>query len=189
MRPQPTTRGKERVMSTTPKPGSMQTDRFFTGAEARSDRWRRLLDASRSWEAAAPRQAESAKESAANEVSTALQELKQWEHFFAFPGAAQLNRIEERIDAGDAAGTTRLLQAINTALLTHSYRTNGGDWNAEEQSVSLGDRLPFSSGDGATYRPYFEVLVVSPARATAWPEMTQEFRRLRRPNEKFIYEL
>ena len=38
------------------------------------------------------------------------------------------------------------------------------------------------------HRPYFEVLVVSPARPAAWAELAQELRKLRRPQDKFIYE-
>ena len=43
--------------------------------------------------------------------------------------------------------------------------------------------------DGAAHRPYFELLVVSPARRTAWQELAQDFRKLRRPQDKFVYEL
>ena len=37
-------------------------------------------------------------------------------------------------------------------------------------------------------RPYFEVLVVSPARRTAWQQLAQDLRKLRRPLDKFVYE-
>ena len=49
--------------------------------------------------------------------------------------------------------------------------------------------MPVDGEDGAAHRPYFEVLVVSPARRTAWQELAQEFRKLRRPQDKFVYEL
>ena len=45
------------------------------------------------------------------------------------------------------------------------------------------------AGEGAEAdRPYFEVLVVSPARRTAWQELAQDLRKLRRPQDKFVYE-
>ena len=49
--------------------------------------------------------------------------------------------------------------------------------------------MPVDGEDGAAHRPYFEVLVVSPARRTAWQELAQDFRKLRRPQDKFVYEL
>ena len=90
----------------------------------------------------------------------------------------------------DAAGTARLIQSISTALLTQSHRANVADWESEEQStINLAGRVPVDGEDGAAQRPYFEVLVVSPARRTAWQELAQDFRKSRRPQDKFVYEL
>src|ERR1700759_3814119 len=46
-------RNRRTVMSNSPKVPAVQLDRFFTMPEARLDRWRSLLQATRSWEAAA----------------------------------------------------------------------------------------------------------------------------------------
>ncbi|HET7106991.1 MAG TPA: hypothetical protein VFI38_09285 [Candidatus Acidoferrum sp.] len=80
-----------------------------------------------------------------------------------------------------------MIQKISAALLTHSYRSNLGDWENEEQLMSLTDRMP-GAREGSQYRPYFEVLVVNPARPSAWSELGQELRKLRRPQDKFVYE-
>ena len=173
-------------MSSAAKAPEIQLDRFFTVAEARLDRWRSLLQATRAWEAAANRQPQEAETSKAN-AAALFAELRQWEIFFAFPGPALLKAIEERIAANDAIGTDGLVQRISAALLTHSYRTHAGDWENEEQSMSLTERLP-GTRESAQYRPYFEVLVVSPARPSAWQELGQDLRRLRRPQDKFVYE-
>src|SRR4029077_12344441 len=86
-------------------------------------------------------------------------------------------------------GTARLVQSISAALLTHSYRTDSAEWEAENQSsISLAERVPLGGEKGATHRPYFEVLVVSPARPATWPDLAQEFRKLRRSKDKFVYE-
>jgi arginine decarboxylase len=156
-------------------------DQFFTVAEARFDRWRELLEAAKAWERtdALPQ---------LSIVSGLFRELRQWEDFFAYPGPVLLSTLEERIASGDATGLTRLVQAISTALLTHSYRTNPADWENEESPTSLGERIPVATEEAATYRPYFEVLVVSPARPAARLELAQDLRRLRRPQDKFVYE-
>jgi arginine decarboxylase len=115
--------------------------------------------------------------------------LRQWEDFFAYPGPTLIKTLEERIASGDATGTARLVQAISTALLTHSYRTNIADWNSDDQApVALADRLPRGGEGNAPHRPYFEVLIVTPTRPSYWTELGQELRKLRRPQDKFVYD-
>src|SRR6267143_981198 len=175
-------------MSSAPKAAPSRVDQFFTGAETRFDRWRSLLQAARAWEGAASKQRpENEKYQAV--VSASVAELGQWEDFFAYPGQALLKTLDERIASGDAGGTARLVQSLSAALLTHSYRTNLADWEGEEQSpIGLAERVPGAGEETAPHRPYFEVLVVSPARPAAWSELAQELRKLRRPQDKFIYE-
>ena len=176
-------------MNTPVKPEAPRVDQFFMGAEARFDRWRALHQASRMWERSTSQQDSSKAEHRAA-VTNCFQELLQWEDFFAYPGQKLLTSLNERIVSGDAAGATRLIQSISSALLTHSYRTNVADWESEDQApVNLVERVPVGGEDGAAHRPYFEVLVVSPARRTTWQELAQEFRKLRRPQDKFVYEL
>src|SRR5690348_14002467 len=174
-------------MSTAPKAPAARVDQFFTVAEVRFDRWRSLLQAARVWEGAATRQpSEKEKQQAA--TSASFQELRQWEDFFAYPGEALLRTLGERIASGDATGTAHLSRSISTALLTHSYRTSLADWEGEEQpAISFGDRVP-GTGEEIQYRPYFEVLMVSPAGATKWADLAHDLRKLRRSQDKFIYE-
>jgi len=175
-------------MSSTKSTKDVRVDQFFTGAEARFDRWRSLVQAARSWEGVGSQQSPN-KEACQAGVSASFQELRQWEDFFAYPGHALLKTLSERIDAGDATGTVRLAQTLSTALLTHSYRNNPSDWEGEEQSpIGLSERVPGGSEETAAHRPYFEVLVVSPARPAAWSDLAQELRKLRRSQDKFIYE-
>ncbi len=175
-------------MSVAARTSDIRVDQFFIGAEARFDRWRSLLQTARTWEGAVSQQ-HLEKEKCQATVSASLQELRQWEDFFAYPGHALLRALDERIASGDAAGTVRLVQSLSTALLTHSYRSNVADWEGEEQSaIGLSDRMPGAGEEAAPHRPYFEVLVVSPARPAAWSELAQELRKLRRPQDKFIYE-
>jgi len=166
-------------MSTAASSPSIRVDQFFTAAEARFDRWRSLLDAARTWAVRA--------DSDSTPVLAAFRELRQWEDYFAYPGPALLRDLEERLTSRDATGTVRLVQLINAALLTHSYRSNAADWEGEEQTARFGERLP--GADELLHRPYFEVLVVTPMRRDAWPEIAQEYKTLRRAQDKFIYEL
>ncbi|HEY7097774.1 MAG TPA: hypothetical protein VH437_13700 [Terriglobales bacterium] len=164
-----------------------RVDQFFTVAEARFDRWRALLQAARTWENW-DRDKKESKDTAQAAVSAAFHELRQWEDFFAYPGPTLLKTMEDRIATGDATGTARLAQSISAALLTHSYRSNLSDWESDEGPTSLGNRVSYSSEDAAPHRPYFEVLMVSPARPAAWAELAQDLRKLRRAQDKFVYE-
>jgi arginine decarboxylase len=166
----------------------VRVDQFFTGAEARFDRWRSLLQAARASEAAAS-QHRPEKEKYQATLSASLAELCQWEDFFAYPGQALLRTLTDRIASGDLVGTARLTQSISTALLTHSYRNNLADWETEDQSpIGFSEKVVGTGEESALHRPYFEVLVVSPARSGMWSELRQELRKLRRPQDKFIYE-
>jgi arginine decarboxylase len=175
-------------MSTIAKAPTARVDQFFTVAEARFDRWRSLLQAARDWEAAAGQQRPD-KEKYQTAVSAAFAGLRQWEDFFAYPGQALLRALDEHIASSDATGTARLARSISAALLTHSYRSDPADWEGDDQSpIGFAERVPGRGEETATHRPYFEVLVASPSRPSAWPELGQELRKLRRSEDKFVYE-
>src|SRR3954470_15456856 len=80
-----------------------RVDSFFTVAEARSDRWRRLVRAANTWQASASEHL-AGREKDRSAVASCLAELRQWEDFFAYPGATLLRRVDERIAGGDATG-------------------------------------------------------------------------------------
>ena len=175
-------------MSAPAKPEAPRVDQFLMAAEERFDRWRALLQATRTWERFASQKDPNKGEHQAT-VGKLFQELLQWEDFFAYPGQALLKLLGDRVASSDAVGTARLVQSISNALLTHSYRSSITDWEGEEQSaINLGEGVPGTGEERAAHRPYFEVLVVSPARRTAWQELAQDLRRLRRPQDKFVYE-
>ena len=87
-----------------------RVDRFFTGAEARHDRWRTLLQQSRQWESSTTEQEAEARSHQSQLLKT-FEELREWEDYFAYPGLNLLATLKERITSGDAVGTTRLLRS------------------------------------------------------------------------------
>lgn len=163
-------------------------DQFFTVAEARHDRWRTLLSAARAWKAASE-QGDTAAETKRSRVDATFVDLRQWEDFFAYPGPALLKTIEARIAQRDAAGTMQRVQAISAALLTHSYRTNPADWEGGEfLPGTMSERVPVGSDGYAPHRPYFEVLIATAAHPSTWAGIREEFRKLRRSQDAFVYE-
>jgi arginine decarboxylase len=165
-----------------------RVDQFLMATEARFDRWRTLLQEARAWDRSTNQQ-KANKDGFRAGLTERFNELRQWEGYFAYPGQKLLDSLEERIGSGDAAGAARLIRSIGNALLTNSYRTNVADWESEDQAaINLGERVPGAGEGAAAERPYFEVLVVSPARRTAWQELAQDLRKMRRPQDKFVYE-
>ena len=175
-------------MTTAINTPQVRLDQFYTVTEARQDRWRTLLGAARAWEASS-KQREQESESHHDNVVVSFEDLRQWEIFFAYPGPRLLKRIEERIAHNDAPGTSRLVQAISSALLTHSYRTNVSDWESEDVFPgSMSEKLPVTADGNAGHRPYFEVLIASAAHPATWPGFKEELRKLRRSQDSFVYE-
>ncbi|HEX7125241.1 MAG TPA: aminotransferase class I/II-fold pyridoxal phosphate-dependent enzyme [Thermodesulfobacteriota bacterium] len=169
-------------MSTDASAGT-RIDHFFSVTEARLDRWRTLHMAARRW-AAAP-QAKAARE----KTEQGLADLRPLEAFHAFPGPRLIEVLAERIAAGDATGAARLVQRISYALLSRTYRSDPGEWDVNEEMATGGtERLPPALDGGTAHRPYFEVLFVTPAPSQRWPAVGQEIRRLRRPQDEFVYE-
>ncbi|HEV8181335.1 MAG TPA: decarboxylase, partial [Candidatus Angelobacter sp.] len=175
-------------MSTTVNSPQVRSDQFFTVAEARHDRWRSLLSAARAWGSALETQGPAAETKRSN-VAAIFGDLRQWEDFFAYPGAALLQTIEERITEGDHAGTMRVVQAISVALLTHSYRGSDAAWDgAQTAPLVMSAKLPVSGNENAPHKPYFEVLIATAAHPSTWPGLSRELRKLRRPQDTFLYE-
>ena len=178
----------EGFMSTAINSSHLRVDQFFTVAEARHDRWRNLLNAARAWGLALEKRA-SAVETKRSSVAAIFKDLRQWEDFFAYPGPALLQAIEERIAEEDIASLTRLVQAISVALLTHSYRGNDSAWEGAQAAPGMmSEKLPVASNENAPLKPYFEVLIATAAPLSTWAGLSRELRKLRRPQDAFIYE-
>jgi arginine decarboxylase len=136
---------------------SRSIDHFFSAPSGRTDRWRDLHAAARSW---------SRGEAARGAVEAALDELGAIEEFHAFPGPELMGALRERLQSDDANDFLALAKRISVATITNNYKHDPKEWQAVDLSLAdPTDMLPSSLGEGLTYRPYFEMLVVTPAAA------------------------
>ena len=158
-------------------------DRLFSTGEARLDRWYKLTFATQAWAAKHD-------EGGRTAVETAFAELRPAESFFGYPGPRLLRAVEDEIAQGDAGDVARLVQRIYNALMSNSYRADAAEWETSDDATNgaAALRLPPRLESGETRRPYFEMLIVTPAPPARWASTTQELRRLRRPEDQFIYE-
>src|SRR5271166_1088496 len=119
-------------------------------------------------------------------VTGLLDTLGPIERLWAFPGTQAIQKLR-LLAAGNYGRFARLVSEIDRALATGSYR--GGhilDMGTEDEAV---DRLINPADQARTDRPYFEVLVVEDMTEQQESSLREEMRRLRRPDDPFIYEI
>jgi arginine decarboxylase len=158
---------------------------FFSAAEARIDRWRTLNRVAKALAGGGVSPAGGH----AEDPKALLAELAPLEDLCGYPGPRLMTQVHERLQSGDWTGFARLVQRISGALLSNSFRDDHEPWKADEEGETHApDILPPSLGRGQARRPYFEILLVSPAERAMWPEIRETFRRLRRTEDEFVYE-
>jgi arginine decarboxylase len=160
----------------------------FSIADARHDRWAQLAILGRAWEAAAGRGENS--DRLRDQASRLLAELAPLEEFFAYPGLRLRRALHEHVEGADAGLFANLAQRINASLSSGVYRHDSSHWEpGEESQVTVQDFLPPSPDQPEAHRPYFEVLGVTATDPSRYEQARQDIRRLRRPDDPFIYEL
>jgi len=169
-----------------PSTGTAKLDHFFSSSSARLDRWRELNARAQAW-AAEPQGGKSRDGRTA--VEAALVELRALEDFFAYPGPRLMKALTERINSDDALGVGRMVRRMSGALLSGSYRYDGGEWEtADDAADAPPERLSPTFSGGESYRPYFETLFVTPAPAGSRAKTAGELRQLRRSADAMVYE-
>ena len=173
-------------MATAPS-GAPNLDHFFSSSAARLDRWRALNAKAQAW-AANARGGKTGGGRAA--VEAALAEVRPLEDFFAFPGHRLMKTLAERIaSADDARAVARLLRRVSGALLSGSYRYDGGEWESSEDSDgSVPDRMPLAVRPRRRVARTSKRSFVTPAPAASYRRSPGNIRRLRRPEDPMIYE-
>ncbi|MFT8777065.1 MAG: ornithine decarboxylase [Gluconacetobacter liquefaciens] len=146
----------------------------------RADRWLSVLSVARRW-------AESGAAESRGALTRALADLKEFERFFAYPGAALLDRLNGWLDDDDAKAFLRLAQRISTTIVSKKYHRDVNAWSTDEQEDDPLNRLP----QAITHQkntPYFEVLSVVPHAPSRWKLIHEEVAGVRRPEDDFVYQ-
>jgi arginine decarboxylase len=161
---------------------------FFSAAEARIDRWRQLSAVVRAWQTAPAR--DGAGDALFTEAVALFAEVAPLEAFSAYPGPRLMAATEQALADRNAGVAVRLIQHLSGALLSGAYRYEGAAWDPlQEEGVVRADLLVPDPHAGTGHKPYFEALVVTPADPAQWERARHEFKRLRRPDDAFIYEI
>ena len=154
-------------------------DNFLAMQSTRTDSWRGVHTAAKDWAAGTGSKAK---------TEAALAEIAVIEEFHAFPGVRLMNRLRDKLAAGEAAVVADLVRQYADAILTGRYTQMSEADGSAEGGDALPEVLPSVIAGRDTRRPYFEVLWVSPQPPARWPAICAELRRLRRVEDAFIYE-
>ena len=156
-------------------------DQFLLMHSARLDNWREITGLAEKWQAGAAQRAD---------LEAAVAAMEAVEGYHAYPGPKLFALLRERIAANDAGGAARLARRISNALMTRAYRERPSEWDphAEMDADEVADIMPPGLARSERRRPYCEVLFVSAQPAARWPALADEVRRLRRPEDEFVYE-
>jgi arginine decarboxylase len=153
-------------------------DEFFIMHSARADRWRSVLSAAERWVRG---------ESVRADVEKLLSGLEVIEEFHAYPGIHAMHALQASVANNDARAVASMARRISDAILTNSIgRTTDEDFTIDDDR--LPNIVPGANADSKTHRPYFEVLFVSNQPPARWPAVVAEIKRLRRPEDDFVYE-
>ena len=160
---------------------AQRIDQFLLMHSARLDNWREITGLAEKWQAGAAQRAD---------LDAAVGAMEAVEGYHAYPGPKLFALLRERIAANDAGGAARLARRISNGLMTRAYRERPSEWDphAEMDVDEVADVMPPGLERSERRRPYCEVLFVSAQPAARWPALADEVRRLRRPEDEFVYE-
>ena len=161
---------------------------FFSAAEARTDRWRQLHAVVRAWQSANSTDPQGTKRYA--DAVALFGDVAVLETFFAYPGLRLMSAIEQALAERNAGVCARLVQTVSSALLTESYRHDSAPWDPlREDATRNHEVLPPDMQGAGGEKPYLEVLVVTGEDPAGWERARNDLKRLRRPDDPFVYEI
>jgi arginine decarboxylase len=154
--------------------------------QLRGDAWGRLEDASERLSAAGAQSGRT--ESLVEEVGALYELLEPIEHYWGFPGIRRFERARRMFASGDFDRFARAIAGLGRELATESYRgLRRSPRGSADEDAELRDGIPETPV--STARPYFEVLVVERMGLQHEDQLGEELRRLRRPDDEFVYEV
>jgi arginine decarboxylase len=156
----------------------------LVAASMRSEQWRQLNALGRSWALAASAKSKVPREQCEDMFAT----ISRLEHCWAYPGERLLSTMRRALDGGDAAQFSRLVRQASASVLSGDYRHDERVWDPKDEGGHASiENLP-ADAVGKVDKPYFEVLVVTPSAPAQWPRSKEQMRKMRRSDDRFVYE-
>ena len=163
---------------------------FFSVAKLRMDSWNALNNAA--IKVANAQQAGRDTEALIKELEPEIDFRDVYESYWAYPGETLFKEVKQLADNRDHIAFSNAVGRITRTLMSGAYRRTPKAWSLtedlEEDEIA---RRPEYNQERDTGRNYFEVMVVDDAIVNRGHQqrVRDEIRRLRRPEDPFIYEL
>lgn len=157
---------------------------YNTAWQFRADAWNHLDEVSLWLSRAAAKGADITP--GMNEADKLLSQLLPFERYWAFPGVHAFKQVRNLFATAAYDNFHSAVFEINRALVTESYRSGvpASQLLGEGQAPTVG-----AASRGQPARPYFEALLVDTLTEDRERAVRERFRKLRRPDDAFIYEL
>lgn len=156
----------------------------FSATQIRADAWHRLRAVSETLERASATEARSRLREEAADLLTVLQPM---EMFWAFPGRAALETLNEHFRREEYADLKRLSAAIVRALSSEAYRHRQTDILADDLE-DIDDAEQKKHREVPSRKPYFEVLIVDVLSPAAERALRDGLLRMRGEDDSYIYD-
>lgn len=153
--------------------------------EVRNDSWIHLSDTTSRLASVAATGGDV--ELARKQVAKILDLLEPIESYWAFPGRQGFQRLLNLFQAGDFSGLRELVNRISRALSSQSYRRNAISLQLDDEGAA--EQEERHDAEERIDRLYFEVLVVDELSAHEEESLRERLRKMRRPEDKFVYEI
>jgi len=168
--------------------GEMSVLDFFNVATNRMDSWNGLKNAA--IKLSHGKSSGNKTPDLEDEVKGLLEYGEVFESFWAYPGLALYKDIMGFFKEGDYTALAQAVARVSRALMNDSYRRGPAAWNLTEDAEDDATGIPDYYEQRDFSRPYFEVLVVEDKPTLQQQQrIRDELRKLRRPEDPFIYEL
>ena len=184
--PQP----KKRVRRIRKKPAGVSLNAYHSVMQLRMDGWKQLqYNAQRLHEAAA---ADAEIGRWRKRVRAGLELLEPIDSYWAFPSRHDFDTLNELYGKRRYEQLAKLISRINRAISSQSYRNRQVSLalgEEEDEAQELGEAVEERIAQAYRSRPYFEVLVVDTISPKEEEQLKAGLRRLRRAEDRFVYEV
>ncbi len=183
---------KRESKATVVTPDAVSLNAYHSVWQLRNDGWNHLNDQAGRLRRLAPG-SNLKSEALISQIAESLALLEPIESYWAFPGRQCFQRLCDMFENGEYETLNVLVTRITRALATHAYRHRDVQLNHEEGVDPLAEDEGLSKSDAAVAdlppKPYFEVLVVDQITAREEQALKDGLKRMRRPEDLFVYEV
>ncbi|MDX1606629.1 MAG: hypothetical protein R3202_10585, partial [Candidatus Competibacterales bacterium] len=166
---------------------------YHSVAQLRSEGWSRLKKDTALLAEAAQEHREERR--LLNRVIEEMALLEPIDSYWAFPSRQDYDYLHSLFDHREYDKLSRVVNKVNRALASLSYRHKPINLRADEDGISTDETDDFSDAHEERQRlayhnrPYFEVLVVDNISTREEELLKASLRKMRRPDDPFVYEV